>query len=298
MLGKTYNNYWKMDLKEIPSMGKLYPKGTIIKIRPLNVQEIKYLATITPDNATDIINEILEKCLILKNLDFEDIFLGDREYFVFWLRINSFTRNSGYDVTINECEKCKNPYNINIKLTDFEERYMEFEEQSVLLPDSEITLKLKYPRIKDLEIKNDDKEIETFIRYLDLDDNMDMDIVETFIQGLSAFDYVILKNRIEQMYLGFDRNITIFCPICNHAHTYNMEISDYGLFGSVQLYEVLEMILRISKSMNYQISDNMPWMEVEVLQEAANKINEEEQKQYEKEQGKITMTNPTFPKIK
>ena len=51
-------------------MGKLYPQGTIIKIRPLNVQEIKYLATISEENATDIINEILEKCLILKGIEF------------------------------------------------------------------------------------------------------------------------------------------------------------------------------------------------------------------------------------
>jgi hypothetical protein len=33
----------------------------------------------------------------------------------------------------------------------------------------------------------------------------------------------------------------------------------------------------------------MPWMEVEILQEAANKIAEEERKQLEKDNGKITM---------
>jgi hypothetical protein len=33
----------------------------------------------------------------------------------------------------------------------------------------------------------------------------------------------------------------------------------------------------------------MPWMEVEILQEAANKIAEEEKKQMEKDSGKITM---------
>ena len=76
MIAQTYNNYWKLDLKELPTMGKLYPEGTVIKIRPLNVQEIKYLATICEENATDIINEILEKCVLLKNIEFEDIFLG------------------------------------------------------------------------------------------------------------------------------------------------------------------------------------------------------------------------------
>lgn len=75
MIAQTYNNYWKMDLKELPTMGKLYPEDTIIKIRPLNVQEIKYLSTISPENATDIVNEILEKCLLLDKISFEDIYL-------------------------------------------------------------------------------------------------------------------------------------------------------------------------------------------------------------------------------
>ena len=68
-----------------------------------------------------------------------------------------------------------------------------------------------------------------------------------------------------------------------------IEYSDMGLLGSVNIFEVLEMTLRISKSMNYQIREDMPWMEVEILQEAANKIDEEEKKQLEKDDGKITM---------
>ena len=53
--------------------------------------------------------------------------------------------------------------------------------------------------------------------------------------------------------------------------------------------EILDLTLRLAKTMNYQIQDNMPWMEVEILQEAANKIAEEERKQLEKDNGKITM---------
>ena len=170
MIAQTYNNYWKLDLKELPTMGKLYPEGTVIKIRPLNVQEIKYLATICEENATDIINEILEKCVLLKNIEFEDIFLGDRTYLAFWVRINSFTKNSGYDINIKECDKCKNPYTTNIKLTDFEEKYITEDPQEIDLPDAGITLKLKYPTIRDLEVKCEDKEVEKIIRHIDVAD--------------------------------------------------------------------------------------------------------------------------------
>ena len=288
MIAQTYNNYWKLDLKELPTMGKLYPEGTVIKIRPLNVQEIKYLATICEENATDIINEILEKCVLLKNIEFEDIFLGDRTYLAFWVRINSFTKNSGYDINIKECDKCKNPYTTNIKLTDFEEKYITEDPQEIDLPDAGITLKLKYPTIRDLEVKCEDKEVEKFIRHIDVADK-NVVILEQFIRGLSALDYTIMKNTIDKMEIGFSNQVTIYCPLCGQPHTYTIEYTDMGLLGSVNIFEILEMTLRIAKSMNYQIMDDMPWMEVEILQEAANKINEEERKQIEKESGKISM---------
>ena len=60
---------------------------------------------------------------------------------------------------------------------------------------------------------------------------------------------------------------------------------------------IIEMTLRVSKSMNFQIPDTMPWMEVEILQEAANKIDEEERKEFEKEKGKISFNNKQIPKI-
>lgn len=288
MIAQTYNNYWKLDLKELPTMGKLYPEGTVIKIRPLNVQEIKYLATICEENATDIINEILEKCVLLKNIEFEDIFLGDRTYLAFWVRINSFTKNSGYDINIKECDKCKNPYTTNIKLTDFEEKYITEDQQEIDLPDAGITLKLKYPTIRDLEVKCEDKEVEKFIRHIDVADK-NVVILEQFIRGLSALDYSIMKNTIDKMEIGFSNQVTIYCPLCGQPHTYTIEYTDMGLLGSVNIFEILEMTLRIAKSMNYQIMDDMPWMEVEILQEAANKIDEEERKQMEKDNGKITM---------
>lgn len=289
---KTYNNYWKIDLKELPTMGKLYPQDTVIKIRPLNVQEIKYLATINEENATDIINEILEKCLILKGIEFDDIFLGDRAYFAFWIRINSFTKNSGYDINIKECVRCKNPYTTNIKLTDFEEKYITEDPQEIELPDAGITLKLKYPTIRDLDIKCEDKEVEKFIRHIDVADK-NVVILEQFIRGLSALDYSIMKNTIDKMEIGFSNQVTIYCPLCGQPHTYIIEYSDMGLLGNVNIFEILDMTLRISKSMNYQIMDDMPWMEVEILQEAANKISEEEQKAMEKDSGKISMNrNP------
>ena len=292
----TYNNYWKLNLAELPTMGKLYPPDTVIKIRPLNVQEIKYLATISEENATDIINEILEKCIILKGIEFEDIYLGDRKYLAFWIRVNSFTKNSGYDISIKECAKCGNSFNSKVKLTDFEEKYVTEGIHEVYLEDTQIRLKLKYPTIRDLCVVCEDKEIENFIRHLDIK-NKDVPLLEKFIRNLSALDYAILKNTISDMEIGFSDEVVIHCPMCGEAHRYTIVYSDAGLLGTVNLFEIMEMTLRVSKSMNFQIPDTMPWMEVEILQEAANKIDEEERKEFEKEKGKMTFSNKQIPKI-
>ena len=102
---ELYNNYWKLIKEEIPSMGYVYKPDSVIKIRPLNVQEVKYLSTLCPQNATDVINEIIQKCIILENIQFDELLLADREYLIFWLRANSFSINNGYELHL-KCDKC------------------------------------------------------------------------------------------------------------------------------------------------------------------------------------------------
>ena len=76
---ELYNNYWKLIKEEIPSMGYFYKPDSVIKIRPLNVQEVKYLSTLCPQNATDVINEIIGKSLPI--VKFQFVVVLDR-YFV------------------------------------------------------------------------------------------------------------------------------------------------------------------------------------------------------------------------
>ena len=37
---------------------------------------------------------MLEKCTILENIDYEDLILADREFIIFWIRLNSFINNT------------------------------------------------------------------------------------------------------------------------------------------------------------------------------------------------------------
>lgn len=288
---EQYNNYWKLYKDEIPSKGYFYDENAVIRVRPMNVQEVKYLSTLCASNATDIINEIINKCIILENLKFEDLLLADREYIAFWLRANSFQQNNGYNLTL-KCEKCGENYQHTIQLAEFPTVLVDDNKlaiNTVHLQDCGITLKLKYPTIKDLSRKSNDSEIQNFMRYLDVDTN-DNVLLEKFLNTLSALDYSILKNNIEDMFIGFERKLSIPCSNCGHIHKYQIDLTDEGLFGVINIGDILDIILRICKYTHYQIPENQPWWEVEVMQFNVNKMIEEEQQQMNKNDGKVTMT--------
>ena len=130
------------------------------------------------------------------------------------------------------------------------------------------------------------------MRYMDIE--APNKTLETFLNGLSALDYSILKNNVDDMFIGFDRKITTYCPKCGEAYTYKIEITDSGLFGKVNVGDVLDMILRICKYTNYQIPETQPWWEVEIMHQNVTKMIEEEKQQMEKDDGKITMSRASL----
>ena len=66
----TYDkyNFWQIKLEDLPSRGLFYPEDATIKIRSLTVLEVKFLATLMPQTATGVCNELLEKCTIIENM--------------------------------------------------------------------------------------------------------------------------------------------------------------------------------------------------------------------------------------
>lgn len=285
---ELYNNYWKLVKDEIPSRGIFYDKSSYIKIRPLNVQEIKYLSTLNEFNSTDVINEIIEKCCIFKNMVFEDLLLADREYLIFWLRANSFQANNGYELNLI-CDNCNEKYQQHIRLGEFPViRYDETKDtRQITLTDCGLSIKLRHPTIKDLNRCSQDPEIERIMRFLDFGASNEQ--LELLISNLSALDYTILKNNVDEMFIGFSRVISSACPVCGAIKHYHIELTDSGLFGTVEIGDVLETILRICKYTNYQVPDTAPWWEVETQQKIVNKMQQEEKAEFDKQNGKTTL---------
>lgn len=291
----TYDdfNFWQLDLNEFPSKGRLYPKNAKIKARSMSVLEVKFLATLTPQNATSICNELIEKCTILENLNYEDLLLADREFIVFWIRLNSFINTNGFTITIPHCAGCGEQIEHTIKLMDLDFEYLEHPfNNKVFLPDLNLKLPLRIPRYNDsiYEISDD---IDECCLWLDTDNTMEEKY--KFVSNLTANDFMILKSHIDDNYCGVKKDFIIYCPRCHKTHNVKIDINDKNLFNNVDLSQILETITKIAKYSNLQITNNWSWVEVEVEQQIINKMIQEENEANQKEIAKAKSQMPAIP---
>lgn len=274
--------YWKIDLEELPSRGVFYNAETEIRIRPLNVADMKFLATLNKDNCTKIINELLENVLKLKNLEIDDILLCDRMFMCFWLRANSLIAHNGYTFNI-ECDKCKNKSEHEITLNDFDTKYIYAFNNKLLLPGCQEEITLKIPTIKDLDFRYPfDEDLEMIGRCIDSIPTVKEKRI--FLQNLSALDFAFIKSKINDIDNGFDNIFSFTCPKCGNIQNFKLKITDEGMFSGIHLYDILKRIVSITKYTSMQITNDTPWMELELYMDIVNKMIEEENEQNSKQQ--------------
>lgn len=295
-------NYWQIELIQLPSRGKMYNSDVKIKIRSMSVLEVKFLATLSPANSTSICNELLEKCCIIENMSFENLLLCDREFLIFWIRLNSFTSGNGFTVTIPACAECKEKIEHTIKLMDLKFKYLDEEPlKEAYLTDLDIRVPLKFPKYNDSKIKFAD-EVEEMCMWIDTENTIDEKF--RFIASLTAYDFLTLKETIDHNYCGVIKDINVTCPKCGKDHPVRIVINDDNLFNSVNLAQILETITRIAKYSNLQITNDWSWVEVEVEQQIINKMIQEENEANKKEiaqakakAGSVTSHTPSTPSI-
>lgn len=283
-------NYWTIDYLELPSRGIYYPLDGEILIRPLTVNEVKYLATYTPANAVKIVNEILRKCLELRKIDFNDILLADREYLTFWIRANSFTQNGGYNITA-QCPICKTEIEQTVLCDDFKVDFIEGKYEKIPLPDAGIVLPVKQPQIKDIRVNritSSMDELTNIAMCIDTDNNLEDK--RKFILNLTAYDYSILKHAMDNFHCGMHKTVNIECPNCHAIHKCTLDITDSKLFSMTKTREILEEITHIAKYTHVQITDDWLWREVEIeriiVNDMIKKENDEQQKEMQKAKSK------------
>lgn len=295
---ETYNNYWRINVAELPSRGLNYDRDISIRGRTLNLQEIKYLSTLNDETATDIISEIFNKCFILENLRYEDLYLADREWLIFWLRVNSFKEQNGYTLNL-KCTGCGKEINQNFKLVDFDIKYIDVYDNHYdgELPDSGLFFEIDLPKVKDVYIRDEDGDIEKIARNIHFTNVDKLNNVE-LIKSMSAMDFMYLKSIVDRYEIGFIRHKIVYCPECNTKHRIELVFSETGLFSQMNLFEIMEIVVQICKYTHYQITENTPWIEIEVLQEVVNKIAKEEKEHMDKTSKDMKTSMPSLASLR
>ena len=134
----------------LPSKCLVYPgiDPATIQIRTLKGEDEKLIAEISSENFDKKYNMVLNR--VLKGIDPLKLTLGDRFYLVLWETINSYSKDFPVEC---ECEHCwqKSEHTIDLSTLDVIELPEGFKEPAEInLPKSNITIKLRLLRVKDL----------------------------------------------------------------------------------------------------------------------------------------------------
>jgi hypothetical protein len=216
-------------IEGLPTLGKLYSEGTVIKARPLKVSEVKMLAGMTEDTANNIVNQILERTI--RGIDIEDIYTADKMYIMFWLRANTY-KESGYEVSF-ECNECKKTSQykfeldvLNVKqLTDDDAKTLKKEFK---LPNGD-KIKFKLLTVKDendnekflkqnkTALMNFEDEMVSICRMIDTINGEKKGMIDKYMylsEQLLPTDYAYLESYLENASVGLEPTISVKCTKC------------------------------------------------------------------------------------
>lgn len=110
-----------LDQEELPSKGKFYPNGTVIKIRSARAAEIRHFSTMDENNYIDMeekLNHIVEMCTQLtvdeKRLSYKDILEEDRIVILLAIRDLTFPEPENKLILKGKTENSKIPVDIEL----------------------------------------------------------------------------------------------------------------------------------------------------------------------------------------
>ena len=110
-----------LDQEELPSKGKFYPSGTIIKIRSARASEIRHFSTMDENNYIDMeekLNHIVEMCTQImsgdKRLSYKDILEEDRIVLLLSIRDLTFPEPENKLILKGKTEHSKQTVDIEL----------------------------------------------------------------------------------------------------------------------------------------------------------------------------------------
>ena len=255
----------------------------------LTVGDAKLLAMIDENNSSQILYTILQRCIRLTNLKLDDLYLADRDYLLFYLRSCSFLKtDEAFKFKIKACESCKQPATFDINLSDLQlDTLDEFERQFKVFDNIII---IRPPKIRDVQYKLKDAELSRLLTYTNLVEVFgSVQAAITNVLQLDAKSYVLLNNYVSAMKCGIREELQVTCPNCGHELLLKWNFSELDLLGTIDIRILLKSILSIAKYTNYQVTDDLLYIEYQMMDQIVAQMMTEENKAYEKANGNILL---------
>lgn len=214
--------YWP--ITDLPSKFKLYPEGTKILGRKLNVIEVKKLGLMNDITSDFVITEILKSTI--KGIDINKIYQADKLYLLLWLRANTFNE-PGYSIDYH-CIHCDKDSTYDFTLNKLDVKYLdeEFFKNNEIKLKSGDTLRLNFLTVKDEEIidkfkiefakmnLNDDiLELAQQIKLIN-GENIPLINKYEYLTKLDVTEYLKIEAIMKKYDFGIRPFINVKCPLC------------------------------------------------------------------------------------
>ena len=213
-------------IEDLPSKYKLYPEGTKLYGRPLNVREVKKLSALNEHNFDIIIKEVLSTAIT--GYPISDILSGDKLYLIFWLRANTY--KDARFVTPFICDECGKQSEYKFDVGAFDINYLENFDGSLELRllNKKATIGFSFNTIKDEDrikrfvdsnkdsLNRFDDEVVTISSMIKTINGKSPSLREgcEYIMGLDAEDYAYLHSYILHVDFGINPIIKTTCKHC------------------------------------------------------------------------------------
>ena len=282
-------NYIEVDREFFPTRCKNYAPDAKIEVRMLTVGDVKLLAMIDENNSSQILYTILQRCTRLTNMKLDEMYLADRDYLLFYLRSCSFMKtDQAFKFKIKACEACKQPATFDINLSDLQLDTLDVFEKQFKVFDNIITI--RPPRIRDVQYKLKDAELSRLLTYTNLVEVFGtVEEAITNVLQLDAMSYVLLINHVNAMKCGIREELPVTCPNCGHELLLKWSFNEVDLLGTIDIRLLLKSILSIAKYTNYQVSDDLLYIEYQMMDQIVAQMMTDENKAYEKANGNILL---------
>lgn len=242
-------------------------------------------------NAGHILNQIVKRCAKLTDISFEDLYVADRDYLIFYIRSGSFVAaDNAFKFKIEKCDNCGHPATFDIKLSDLQLDEISSFATQVQVFDKTVTI--RPPRMCDNTYNLTDLELTRMLNYSNLVDVFgSIEQACTMVLQLDAYSYVKLVELVNRMKCGIQEELLVSCPHCRHEINLKWQFEEQDLLGKIDIRNLLRSILSISKYTHYQVSDDMLYSEYQLMEQITAKMIAEENKAYEQANGMTTLTN-------